>query len=76
MPSFAGKTVKSSNSRAVCVDLLNCNVLSYFDNFSIFAHENKQYLLKFKETLVIMTDKPSLYRNINFASLYLFDKVL
>ena len=39
------------------------------------ADENKKYLLKIKESLLILRDKPSLNRDINSASLYLFDKV-
>ena len=37
--------------------------------------ENEKFLLKLKESLLIMRDKSSLNRNIRSASLYLFDKV-
>ena len=71
---FTGKKVKPSDNSAICDHLLHCNFLPFFDNFSIFAHENKRYLLEIKESLLIMRDKPSLNRNINSAPLYLFDK--
>ena len=71
---LTGKKVKSSNNSAICHHLLHCNFLPSFDNFSVLAHENKKYLLEIKESLLIMRDKPSLNRNINSASLYLFDK--
>ena len=67
--------VKPSNNSAICDHLLHCNFLPSFDNFSVLAQENKKYLLEIKESLLIMRDKPSLNRNINSASLYLFDKV-
>ena len=41
----------------------------------VLAHENKKYLLKIKESLLIMRNKPSLKRNIDSATLYLFDAV-
>ena len=69
---LTGKKVKPSNNSAICDHLLHCNFLPSFDNFSVLAHENKEYLLEIKESLL---DKPSLNRNINSASLYLFDKV-
>ena len=71
---FNGKKVKPSNNSDID-NLLHCNFLPSFDNFSVLAHENKKYLLEIKESLLIMRDKPSLNRNINSAPLYLFDKV-
>ena len=70
-----GKKVKSSNNSAICDNLLTCNFLPSFGNFSVLAHENKRHLLEIKERLLIMRDKPLLNRNINSALLYLFDKV-
>ena len=69
------KKVKPSNNTAICDHLLHCNFLTSFDNFSVLSHENKKYLLEITESLLIMTDKPSLNRIINSAPLYLFDKV-
>ena len=63
---LTGKKVKPSNNSAICDHLLHCNCLPYFD---------KKYLLEIKESLLIMRDKPSLNRNINCVSLFLFDKV-
>ena len=62
---------KSNQSKNSAV----CDYLPSFDNFSILVHENKKFLLKIKESLLIMRDKPSLNRNISSAPLYLFDKV-
>ena len=42
---LTGKKVKPSNDSAVGDHLLHCNFLCSFDNFSIFTHENKNYLL-------------------------------
>ena len=72
---LTGKNVKPSNNSAFCDHLLHCKLLLSFDNFSVLAHENRKYFLKIKENLLIMRGKPSLNRNINSASLYLFDKV-
>ena len=69
------KKVKPSNNSTVCDHVLHNNFLTSFENFSGFAHENKKSLLKIRESLLIMRDKPPLNRNINSASLYLFDKV-
>ena len=71
---LTGKKVKPSNNSAICDDLLHCNFLPSFDNFSVSAHENRKYLLEIKDSLLIMRDKPPLNRNIN-SPLYLFDKV-
>ena len=39
-----GKKVKPSNNSSVCDHLLHCNLLPFFDNFSVLAYENKKYL--------------------------------
>ena len=72
---LTGKKAKPINNSVVCDNLLHCNYLPSFDNFTILAHENKKFLLEIKESLLIMRDKPSLHRNISSAPLYLFDKV-
>ena len=72
---LTGKKVKPINNSAVRDHLLHCNYLPSFENFSILAHENKNFLLEIKERLLIMRDKPSLNRNISSAPLYPFDKV-
>ena len=67
------KQVKPKNS-SVADHLLLYNHSSSYDDFSILTRENKKVLLKLKESLLKMRDKPSLNRNIKSAPLYLFDK--
>ena len=55
------KQVKIKNSSAAD-HLLFCNRSASYDDFSILTHENKKLLLEFKESLLIMRDKPSLKR--------------
>ena len=68
------KKVKPIKNSAVRCNLLHCNYLPSFDNFSILAHENKKFLLEIKESLLITRDKPLLNRNISFAPFYLLIK--
>ena len=75
MSPLTGKKVKPSSNSAVCDHLFHCNLLPFFDNFSVLAHENKKYLLEIIESLLITREKPSLNRNINCAPLYVSDKV-
>ena len=72
---LTGKKVKPSNNSASCDHLLHCDFSPSFDKFSILARENETYLSEIKESLLIMRDKLSLNKNINFAPLYLFDEV-
>ena len=74
VPPLTGKKVKSSNNSSICGHLLHCKFLPSFDNFNVFSSW-KKYLLEIKESLLIMRDKPSLNKNGNSATLYLFDKV-
>ena len=71
---LTGKKVERSNKRPVPGHWLHCNYLLYFVNFSILAHKNKMYLLEVEESLPIMRNKPTLNKNVSFASLYLCDK--
>ena len=71
--SLTGKMVKPSSNSAICDHTFHCIFLPSFDTFSVLAHENKKYLLKIKESLLIMSDKP-VSSSINSAPLYLFDK--
>ena len=75
MSAFTGKKVKPIKNSAVRDHLLHCNYLPSFDNFTILAHDNKKFLLEIKESVLIMSDKLSLNRNISYAPLYQFDKV-
>ena len=71
--SLTRKQVKPKNSSAAN-HLLLCNHSASYDDFSILTCENKRFLLELKESLLIMTDKPSLSKNITSAPLYLFDR--
>ena len=67
------KQVKPKNS-SVADYLLLYNHSSSYDDFNILKRENKNFLLKLKESLLKMRDKPSLYRNITSAPLGLLNK--
>ena len=67
------KQVKHKNS-SVADHLLLYNHSSSYDDFSILTRENKNFLLKLKESLLKMRDKPSLNRNITSAPLCLLNK--
>ena len=67
------KKIKPVNNRAAHDHLLYCVYLSSFDNFSIFARENKKFLLEIKESLLIMIDKPLINRNISPTPSHLSD---
>ena len=54
---LVAKKVKPSNNSAICDQLIHCNFLPSFDNFSVLAHENKKYLFEIKESLQIMRNK-------------------
>ena len=69
------KKVKPINNNSVCDHLLHCNYLPSFNNFRILAYKKKKFLLKIKERLLIMRDKPSLNRKISSTLLHLFDKL-
>ena len=54
---YTEKSFKPSNNSAFCDDLLHCNFLPTFNNFSILAYESKKYLLEIEESLLITRDK-------------------
>ena len=68
---LTGKKVKPINNSAACDHLLYCKYLT-FENFTILAHENKNFLSEIKESF-LMRDKPSLNRKISSTALYLLD---
>ena len=69
------KKVKHKGS-VISVHLLHCIHSPSFENFSVvITKENKKFLLELKDSLLIMTDKSFLNRNIISAALYLFDRV-
>ena len=67
------KQVKPKNS-SVADHLLLCNHSASYDDFSVLTRENKKFSLELKASVLIMTDKSSLNRNITSVPLYLFDK--
>ena len=67
------KQVKPKNS-SVANHLLLYNHSSSYDDFSILTRENKNFLLKLKESLLKMRDKPSLNSNFTSAPLCLLNK--
>ena len=67
------KQVKPKSS-SVADHLLLYNHSSSYDDFSILTRENKNFLLKSKESLLKMRYKPSLNRNITSAPLCLLKK--
>ena len=73
--SILTKNKVKPKGSAVSDHLLLCNNSQSFENFSVLTKENKKFLLKLKESLLIMRDKLSLNRNIRSAPLYLFEKV-
>ena len=75
MSPLTRKKFKPVNNSAARDHLFHFIYLPSFENFSIFAGENKKFLSKITESLLIMRDKSSLNRNISIAPLYLFDKV-
>ena len=69
------KQVNPKNS-SVADHLLFCNHSTSYYDFNILTRENKKFLLELKKNLLIMTDKPSLNRNITSAPLHLFNRAL
>ena len=64
------KNVKPKGS-AVSNHLLLCTHLPSFGSFSVLAMENIKFVLKLKESLLVMRDRPTLNRYIRSAPLYL-----
>ena len=71
--TLKNKRVKPANDSAVCHHLLNYNYSATFQDFSVPFHENEKYLLKLKESLLIIIDRPSMNRNVRYVPLYLFE---
>ena len=61
-------------SSSVADNSLFCKHLTSYDDFSVLMCKNKKVLLKLKESLLTMRDKPSLNRSITSAPLYLFSR--
>ena len=69
------KQVRPKNS-SVGEHLLTCNHLASYGDFSILVRENKKFYWNWKGSLLITRDQPSLNRNIIWAPLYLFVRIL
>ena len=57
-------TKKKVKGSTVGDHLLLCNHSPCFENFSVLTKENRKFALELKGNLLIMTDKPSLNKNI------------
>ena len=67
------RKVKPSKECAFCDNLLNCNNIPSFDEFTILTYRHHRYILEIKESLLVKRDRPILNNNISFAKLFLFD---
>ena len=66
------KKTKPSKESAILDDLLNCNNIPSFEDFTIFANGNNKFDLEIKESLLIKRDRPILNKNISSAKLFPF----
>ena len=57
---LTNRRVQPRKDSVVCHHLLNCNYSTTFEDFCGLCHENKTYLLKLKESLFIMIERPSM----------------
>ena len=64
---------KQSKESAIRDHLLNCNNIPSFEEFTILANENKEFVVEIKEKLLIKRDRPILNKSISSAKLFLFD---
>ena len=54
-------------------NLVNCNNIPSFEEFTILKNENNKFDLEIKETVLLKQDRPILNKNISSAKLFLFD---
>ena len=73
---LTNKMVQPRKYSVVYHHFLNFNYSPAFEDFSVLCHENIKYLLKLKESLLIMRDRPSMNRNVPSAPHYLSESVL
>ena len=69
------KKTKPSEDSSIPDHLLECNHNPSFDEFTILAYRNKEYLLEIKESLLIKHDEPVLNKNVSSAAPHLLDTV-
>ena len=73
LPLTYKKKNKPSNESVFWGHLfLICNNILSFDKLTIFAHGQNNYILEIKERLLIIQDKPVLYKNISSIKWSLF----
>ena len=61
-------------SKSVIHDnLVNCNNIPSFEEFTILKNGNNKFDLEIKESLLIKQDRPILNKNISSAKSFLFD---
>ena len=63
---LTNKRVQPRKHSAVCHHLLNCNYSHAFEDFSVLCQENQNYLLRLKESLLIIRDGSSMNRNVRY----------
>ena len=66
---------KPSKESSIRDHLLERDNNPFFDEFTILARRNKNYLLEIKDSLLIKCDQPVLKKNISSARLHLFNMV-
>ena len=64
---LTNKRVQPRKDSAVCHHLLNCNYS--LEDFTVLCHENKKYILELKESLLIISDRPSMNWDVRSAPL-------
>ena len=57
---LTNKKVQPRNDSVVYHHLLNCNYSPTVEDFIVLCHENKNYILELKESLLTMSDRPSM----------------
>ena len=70
---LTSRRVRPREESDICHHLLNCNCSATFEDFSVLCHENKNYVLELKESLLIMGDRPSMNGNMHSTPFYLFE---
>ena len=71
---LTGKKSKARKTTAVKDHMLFCDQIVSLENFKILTSSNSEFhLLKIKESLLILRDKPELNRNEKSLPLCLFD---
>ena len=71
--SLIFKKTKPSNETAILDHLLNCNNIPSFEEFTILANGNSNFVPEIKESLLIKRYRPISNKNISFPKLFLFD---